>query len=239
MPAKSKSKKSTKSTKTKSTSKSTKPSPAKSKTVKETTKPESTSMPMTNKPSRKNLVILLVIIAVGLLTYKLGPWLFPATINNRPITRFELYNRLESLYGEQVLEDMVNNKILDQAISDANVQVDEARIEEQFNALEQQFEQLGGLDTALEQQGLNREELRKQLYTQLAIEEILKDKIQPTEEEITSDYEAGLETIYADKSLDEVRSQIEESIRQDKLRQEFLNWFQEVKENYNVKRFDL
>jgi len=223
--------------------------PAKKKTTKKSST-EKTKAPKTDstmpvvsnsKPtmSRKNLVILLVVVAVGLLTYKLGPWLFPASINSRPVSRFELYSRLESLYGEQVLEDMINNRILDLAIADSGAKVDQTMVDEQIASLESQFEGLGGLDSALDQQGLNREELKKQLYTQLAVEEILKEEIIPTEEEIQANYDAGLETLYADKSLDDVRENISESLRQDKLREAFLTWFSGVKEEYTVKKFDL
>lgn len=194
---------------------------------------------MRQMPSRRNLTILLALILLGLLAYKLGPWLFPASINNNPISRIELINRLETLYGEQVLEDMINNEVLDQAINDSGVEISDSAIDEQISTLETQFEELGGLDSALSQQGIDRAELRKQLFTQLAVEEILKDKIIPSEEEILADFDAGQDTLYSDRALDEVRDSIIEKLRQDKLREAFLTWFSEIKQNYTVKKFDL
>lgn len=227
-------------------SKSTKKTATKKKPTKNsssmTDSPTMTSSATTSsrpRPSRRNLMILLLLVALGLLAYKLGPWLFPATVDNRPISRIELINRLETLYGEQVLEDMINNNILDQAIADSGVEIADSAIDEQIANLETQFEGLGGLDSALDQQGINREELRKQLLTQLAVEEILKDKIEPSEEEVQADYEAGSETLYAEKTFDEVSGSIVEKLRQDKLREAFLAWFSEIKSQYSVKKFDL
>ncbi len=203
--------------------------------------PVSSTMSAPSKPMMSNKVIsiALVVVVVGLLTYKLGPWIVPAVADNRPITRFELWSRLEKSYGAQALDDMINEKILDKAIADANVKVDQAKFDEQIKTLETQFESNGGLDEALKQRGLSRSDLEKQVRTQLAVEELLADKIKPTDEEIKKQFEASATTLYKDKKLEDVKDGIVEEITQGKLRDEFLVWFAEVKKNAKVKTFGL
>lgn len=202
------------------------------------------SMPATI-PSRKfNLNpryvrLGLVILLIGLLAYKLGLWLFPAVVNNVPVSRITLWNRMEKAYGAQVLDDTVNEKILDAAIAKQNIQIDAVQVDTQLAELEKQFESIGGLDEALKQRGITRAELRKQVETQLAVEQILSDKVEPTEEEIAADFETNKETLYKDKKIEDVREEIRDRVRDTKLRDAFLEWFAEVKKDIKVKNFGL
>ncbi len=189
--------------------------------------------------NNKTLTLALVALGVGLLTYKYGPWVVPALVNNVPVTRMEIASRLEKSYGAQALDDLVNEKILDQAIAKSGIKVDESKLTEQIKTLETQFETTGGLDEALKQRGLSRKDLEKQIRTQLAVEVILADKINPSDEEVKAQFTAGAATLYKDKKLEEVSGTISEEIKAAKLRDSFLAWFEEIKKDVKVKNFGL
>ena len=192
------------------------------------------------KPMNNKVISLaLVVVIIGLLTYKAGPWLVPAIVGNTPVLRFEMWSRLEKSYGAQVLDDMVNEKILDGAIANANVKIDQAKVDEQLKTLESQFEATGGLDEALKQRGLSRSDLEKQVRTQLSVEVLLADKINPTDEEVKKQFDDGAATMYKDKKFDEVKASITEEVKQAKLRDAFLAWFADVKKDAKVKTFGL
>ncbi|MFZ2199422.1 MAG: SurA N-terminal domain-containing protein [Microgenomates group bacterium] len=200
---------------------------------------EMPAMVTTPKMNSKVITFALVVILLGLLTYKLGPKLVPAMVANTPVTRFELWSRLEKSYGAQALDDMINEKILDKAIADAHIKVDATKLSDQVKTLEKQFETTGGLDEALKQRGLSRKDLEKQISTQLAVEELLADKINPTEDEVKKQFDAGAVTTYKDKKFDEVSASITDELKQSKLRDEFLAWFGEIKKTVKVKNFGL
>lgn len=196
--------------------------------------------PVMRKPMNNKVIgLALAVVIIGLLVYKAGPWLVPAVAGNRPITRFELWSRLEKSYGAQALDDMVNEKILDKAIADAHIKVDQTKLDAQIKALETQFESTGGLDEALKQRGLTRKDLTKQVSTQLAVEELLADKINPTEDEVKKQFDGSATTVYKDKKFEDVKSTITEELKQAKLRDAFLAWFAEIKKTANVKTFGL
>ncbi len=226
--------KATKKTSKKSIKKST-PIITENSTMMESVSPVMSS----RKLSNKTLTLALVALAVGLLTYKVGPWAVPALVNNMPVTRMELATRLEKAYGAQALDDLVNEKILDQAIAKAGVKVDEAKLNEQIKTLETQFESTGGLDEALKQRGLTRKDLEKQIRTQLSVEIILADKINPSDDEVKAQFVAGASTLYKDKKIEDVSETIKEELKQNKLRDSFLAWFEEVKKEAKVKNFGL
>jgi len=202
---------------------------------------EPTIVPVAPKKAMNPKIIglALVVVIIGLLTYKLGPKLVPALVDNRPVTRFELWSRLEKSYGAQALDDMINEKILDKAIADAGIKVDQTKIDDQIKALEKQFESTGGLDEALKQRGLSRKDLTKQISTQLAVEELLKDKISPTDDEVKAQFDNGATTTYKDKKFEDVKASITDELKQTKLRDAFLAWFAEVKKTATVKNFGL
>lgn len=213
------------------------------KTVRKVTPVAVVSAPvpsLTRKPMNSKLLgLTLIILLIGLLTYKFGPKLVPAVVDNQLVTRFELWSRLEKNYGAQTLDDMVNEKILDRAIAKSGVKVDQTKLDDQIKALEKQFETTGGLDEALKQRGLTRKDLEKQVRTQLAVEELLADKINPTEDEIKAQFDSGAMTLYKDKQLEEVRTNITDELKQTKLRDAFLTWFADVKKDAKIKSFGL
>ncbi len=201
--------------------------------------PVSAPVTLNQAQSGRMLRLALIVVLVGLLTYKLGPWLVPAIVDNSPVFRMGLWSRLEKSYGAQALDDMINEKILDNAIAKSGVKVDQAKLDDQIKLLETQFESTGGLDEALLQRGLTRDDLMKQVKTQLAVEELLADKINPTEEEVKAQFESNATTLYKDQTLDAVRASITEELKQTKLRDEFLAWFADIKKDANVRTFGL
>lgn len=228
------------------TKKTTKKTVKKSAPVSEIAMPEMAPMAMPTMPqfslkkvNNKMLASILVVIVIAALTYKLGPWMFPAVVGNMPLNRFELWSRLEKNYGAQTLDDMVNEKILDNAIADSGVKIDQAKVDAQFKTLEDQFAATGGLDEALKQRGLTRKDLEKQVRTQIAIEELLADKIVSTDEEIKKQFDDNAKTLYADKKFEDVKDSIADELKQAKLRDAFLAWFADVKAAAKVKSFGL
>lgn len=189
--------------------------------------------------SSRTLTLALVVLGIALLTYKVGPYFVPAMIGYTPVTRLAVWQRMEASYGAQTLDDLVNEKILDNAIAKAGIKVDQAKVDEQLKNLETQFESAGGLDAALEQRGLTKQDLIKQITTQLSVEEVLKDKIKPSEEDVNKAFEEGSKTTYKDKKFDEVKASIADELTQSKLREEFLSWFEGVKAEAKVKSFGL
>ncbi len=196
-------------------------------------------MPKKPMMSSRTLTLALIVLGIALLTYKAGPYFVPAMIGYTPVTRLAVWQRMEASYGAQTLDDLVNEKILDSAIAKSGVKVDQAKVDEQLKNLETQFESTGGLDAALEQRGLSKQDLTKQITTQLSVEEILKDKINPTDEEVKKAFDDGSKTTYKDKKFDDVKMSITEELTQTKLREEFLTWFETVKTDAKVKSFGL
>lgn len=203
------------------------------------TNPTMTSVAPKANMNPRYLSMGLIVLAIALLTYKVGPYFVPAMVDNTPITRFALWSRLEQSSGTQSLDDLINEKILDKAIAKSGIKVEESKINDQLTNLENQFKDIGGLDETLKQRGMTRDDLKKQIKTQLSVEEVLKDKITPSDDEVKAAFEAGKATTYKGKNFEDVQANIKEELTQTKLREEFLSWFEGVKAEFKVKNFGL
>ena len=201
--------------------------------------PMVTAAPKSFKLPSRLLPLALIVVGIALLTYKVGPYFVPAIVGYTPVTRYEIWNRLEQSYGAQALDDVVNEKILDSAIAKSGVKVDQAKVDEQVKGLETQFESMGGLDAALEQRGMDRAELTKQVKTQLAVEEILKDKVNPTDEEVKAAFDEAATTTYKGKLFEDVKDQVKDELVQAKLVEAFRDWFEMIKAEAKLKNFGL
>jgi|APSaa5957512622_1039677.scaffolds.fasta_scaffold22030_2 antitoxin component HigA of HigAB toxin-antitoxin module len=215
-----------------------KASPAKKAPVVKKAPPVVTA-PAKSRLNSKYLSLSLVIVGIALLTYKVGPWFVPAIVDNRPVTRFEIWSRMEKSYGAQTLDDVVSEYSLEAAIKQNGISIEESAITTQLESLESQFESVGGLEEALTQRGLTKADLEKQISTQLAVEEILSDKVEPTEEEVQAFFDENAETIFQGQTLPEVKDDVINSVKDGKLQAAFLEWFAVVKEETNVKNFGL
>ncbi|MGI6776314.1 MAG: SurA N-terminal domain-containing protein [Patescibacteria group bacterium] len=188
------------------------------------------------KISVKKLIIFLAIIIIGFLLYQNKDLFIVATVNNRPISRQRFNQQIESQYGQQVLETMINEELIKQAAKDQNIVIDQEKINEEMAKIEKSLPEGMNLDQALQMQGMSRENLEEQMRLQLAIEEILAPKIQITDEELKQYIEENKDYFSATQEA-QIREEAQEGLRQQKLNQNFQAWLQELTEKANINRW--
>ena len=184
----------------------------------------------------KKLIIFLAIVVVGFLIYQNKDLLVVATVNNKPISRQRFNQQIESQYGQQVLETMINEELIKQAAKDQNIVIDQEKIDEEMAKIEESLPEGMSLDQALQTQGISRETLEEQMQLQLAIEEILSPKIQITDEELKQYIEENKDYFSATQEA-QIREEAEEGLRQQKLNQNFQSWLQELTEKAKINRW--
>lgn len=181
---------------------------------------------------------LLGILVLSFLTLAFR-WLFPVWVGITPISRFSLWNKLEETYGQQTLEDMLNEKLLAKEFAKNKIKVDETAADAQLQLLEEQFKNVGGLDIKLAKRGMTKEDMKKQIIMQLSVEQLLKDKIEPTDEEIRDDYESNKDSTYQNHSFEEVAEDIKKKIRASRLSDELTKWMGEAKSSKAIINFGI
>lgn len=191
------------------------------------------------KPIYKNkyLLVAVLVLLVGVVTY-FGRSLFVAAlVNGTPITRLEVISQLESQAGAQTLEQLVTEVLIEQEAKEQNISVSGEEIQSELDSLRSELEaQNQNLDDLLTLQGITQDELKKQFRLQLLVEKMFSDKVEVTDEEIDK-YIENLGESAPDMSEDELRSQARQQLEQQEMVSAFQSWLQQAKSEANINYF--
>lgn len=179
------------------------------------------SVPSQSGSSRKavgiKIVITLgIILVIGTVGYFLKGWFVAATVNGVPVSRFAVINELEKTWGEDALNVLISQKLIDQAAREKGVAVAAEDVNAEVESIRTQIEAQGGtLDEALTVQGLTLETLQKQILIQKEIEGLLGDQLAVTDAEIDA-YIVDNEITIPEGQEEDSRGQISDMLRQQK-----------------------
>ena len=181
------------------------------------------------------LVIALVVLGLGALLYNYRTLFIAATIQGKPIFRWEVVKVLESQLGDQALNNLVEKKLIENEAAAKNIVVSEDEINIKIQTIEDGIVQGGQtMEEFLEQNGMTEADFRSQVRHIALIEKLMQDKVTVTEEEVTAYITENKES-FPDLTDDEQgRSLVRESLRQNKMSQEYSNYIAELKTTGNV-----
>lgn len=187
------------------------------------------------RPSKRDYLILIVVGIVVLAMFKKSLFI-AAMINGSPITNLELQVRLNQQFRSQILNQLVNEKIiLDEAKKGGAIPT-EAEIDQKITELEANVGGKETLDTLLLQQGQTRVSLRDQIKMQLAITKLYEKDATFSAEEVTQFIEQNKGQLIATDSASQEK-EATNAIKQQKLSTIFNQKFQELKQNSKIQIF--
>jgi len=190
------------------------------------------------KKINKRVYCLLVIIIIASLLYLARGLFVVALVNNQPISRLSLIKELEKASGNQLLQQKIDEILILQEGEKQKVIVGELEVETKIKEIEENLSEQGqNLADILELQGISQEELTKQIKTQLTIEKLLVDRVTVTSEEIEAGFEQNRDFYPEGTTLEEVKGEVEESLIQQKLAQEYQTWLEELKAKAKIRYF--
>lgn len=114
-----------------------------------------------------------------------------ATVNGVEITKDQLYKELAAKGGEQTLTQMINEQIVNQEAQKNNIQVSSADIDKEIQTYITQYGSEEALNQALQQYGMTKDDLRKQVEMNQKLTKLLEPQIKVTDEEIKQAYDAN------------------------------------------------
>jgi hypothetical protein len=168
------------------------------------------------------------ILILLLLVFPFRFLVMPAAVNGQPIWSWNYVAKLHQQAGQQLLEQMINEALIEQEIRKQGIQVTAAEVDEQVAKINDQLgESSGGLEAVLALQGVNKSEFMRQVRLNLAMEKLVAGTIQISEEEIAQELKDNGGT--ATTAADNLRSQ--------KLREAFGQWFDNLKAGAKIHNF--
>ena len=187
------------------------------------------------RPSKRDYLILLVVGFLLLGFYKKS-WFVAATVNGMPITNLELQAKLNQQFRSQIINQMINEKIILDEARKNNATAQEEEIDKKISDLEASVGGKDTLDSLLTQQGQTRISLRGQIRIQLAITKLYEKEATVSADEVAKFIEQNKDQLKATDSAS-LEKEATEALKQQKLSQIFTQKFQELKQKADVKIF--
>jgi len=112
-----------------------------------------------------------------------------ARVNGEPITRQQLIQALLERAGRSILEELINETIIQQALEKAHIRITPEMVEKRLQQFrEKNFDTEEKFRAWLEEKHLTLAALRREIELELGIEELVKPGIKVTEEDIQLAY---------------------------------------------------
>lgn len=201
-------------------------------------KPNPKITPEFNEKSKKVLIVFLAFLIFAFILFNFKHLFIAAVVNNKPITRYALDRELEKQGGQQVLENLITKALILQEAKKQGIEISDEEMNKKIGEIETQIEAQGSdLDTALQAQGQTREALEEQIRIQLIVEEILGKEISITDDEIKNYFEENKDYFGEGATLEGVKEQVREDLKQTKLSEKFQPWLEELKQKAKIHYF--
>lgn len=200
----------------------------------------------TSKHSRKIIKTILLWLAVFIVTlicvdfavqylnYKASA----AIVNGERIYQGELVEKLRESYASSTIDQLIDEALIRQEGEKKEIVISEEDIDDEVAEIEENYGGKEALEAAMAERGVTMESLREQIRTTLVVEEILKDKIEITEEEKQEFYEQYKEVLLPDNenpTYEEAEQAVIESLTDQKLNTAYSEWITVVREGASIK----
>lgn len=188
-----------------------------------------------NRPP-KVVYVAAILIGVALIFSYKKSWFVAATVNNSPISNFELISRLNGQYRSQMLNQMINESIIMGEAKKKGVVISDKEIGDKVSEVESNVGGASALDGLLAQQGQTRASLKDQIKFQLIIEKLYGGEATVSAEEVNAFVDENKGSLQATDSAEQVK-EAADILKQQRLTQIFQEKFQELKTTAKIQIF--
>jgi len=197
--------------------------------------PIESANPTRRFPLTKVALIVVVLGLVAIFVSNKG-LLVAAVVNGRPIFRWQLTSVMISRFGQQTLESMISQALIDAEAKKAGIIVSQTDIAQKESDL---VKSLGGdvsIDDILKYQGMTKADFEDQLRLQLTVEKLLGKDIIITDADIDA-YIATSGSMLAATDEAGLREEAKQAIFSQQVNDKLQTWFTDLRSKAKILRF--
>lgn len=185
--------------------------------------------------NKKNMIILVAALLFLGAGYLLKDVFIVAMVNGKPVYRWSVVQRLEDQGGKQILDSLITEALVKQAIKDSGVKVEQAEIDAAVSEIEGRIAAQGmTLDQALKDQGMTKDQLIEDIVMQKSAEKIVGDKVQVTDEEVAAYIEENKQYFPEGSDLESMKDLVKSQLKSSKVSTEIQTWVQSLQDNAKI-----
>ena len=185
------------------------------------------------KHTLRMAIIAVVLIVLGTFALKYRYFVVPATVNGQPIFAWNYVAKLHQLAGEQILNQLIAERVILQEAMKNGVSVTPEEFDAEVKKVEDQLTESGGLDTFLTSQSMTRKEFESQMRLSLMVKKLVETEVSVSDDEINKEYTENA-TDYTDMDENQAKQKIQLNLREQKIQEEITPWLEGLKTNANI-----
>ncbi|WP_246017858.1 peptidylprolyl isomerase [Mesobacillus subterraneus] len=147
---------------------------------------------MINSMKKNKVMMILAVVVLGLIltmTMAFSKKETAASINGEKITKDDLNGKLTEMYGADVLDSLITNKVIEMEAEKQKVKVTGSEIDEELTRLQESYGGEAAFSAALEQNNVSIDRIREDIEIYLLAEKMIKPDLSISDEEITTYFE--------------------------------------------------
>lgn len=199
-------------------------------------------MPAIKKPSKRFIALAATIIVLGGLIYLFAKYAVIAWVDNKPVTRFQLYSNLEKRYGNDTREQLIVEQLIMSEAKTKNITANDDEIAAEIANIEKQQGGAEQLAQILQVQGISQDEFKNLVKLQLLRTKIFGDGINVTDEQVNQYITENQENLPAATAgatpaeKDQLKKDVTDQLKQQEISTKFNQWLQTTLQSERVKR---
>lgn len=124
-----------------------------------------------------------------------------ATVNGEEISRDELHERLVDQYGQELLDSLITEKVIDQEAKKENVKVTQKEIDEEKAVYAESYGGEDALKQTLESSGLSMADFEEDIESYLATKKLLEPRIEISEEDMNAYFDENKDSFAQEEQV--------------------------------------
>ena len=183
------------------------------------------------------LIVILVLLGLVAIAVYYKSMFIAATVDGKPISRLSVMRELEKQSGQQSLDSLINERLLNNEAKAKNIDVNQDELNQEIARVEDQLKQQNTtLEGELEAQNISRKDFERQVIIQKKAEKLLGDKIAVSEEEVQQYITNNQIEVPAGKD-EEVKTQIKDQLKGQKFGQEIATLLSDLRGKAKIKQY--
>ncbi|MGG4496378.1 SurA N-terminal domain-containing protein [Brevibacillus reuszeri] len=155
------------------------------------------------------------------------------------ITQYQLYDEMKSMYGKQMIQELVAQALVKQEAKRQNITVAPEELDKEIDSIKQQIGSEQAFQDYLKNMGMNEQKLREKLSVLLTRDKLLDKAFPVTEEQIKQYYEENKASMGSPApEFDKVKEQIKAALVDRNRGENYNNWINSIQANHKVEWLD-
>ncbi|RNB55092.1 regulator [Brevibacillus gelatini] len=155
------------------------------------------------------------------------------------ITQYQLYDEMKSMYGKQMIHELVAQSLISQEAKVQNVTVTKEEIDKEIASMKEQAGSEEAFQNYLQSMGMTEQKLREKLTVLMTRDKLLDKAFPVTDEQIKKYYEENKQHMGSPApELEKVREQIKTFLTDQNRSENYNDWLNQIQQTHKVEWYD-